>query len=157
MNRMSEFCAGGRPRTGGWPAGAHRDALRSVPIIAALLFSTACKRKAEESIAYASRKVGLVMDVGGRGDQSFNDSALRGLELWAAGMKFANGSYEPAPPKEIAASIPQNLTGVVEPLPVKPLVLQSKAQEDYQPNLQLLIDKGCDLTVGVGFMLENAV
>jgi len=27
-------------------------------------------------------KVGLVTDVGGRGDQSFNDSALRGLEAW---------------------------------------------------------------------------
>src|SRR5207244_1753361 len=99
----------------------------------------------------------LVTDVGGRGDQSFNDAALRGLELWAAGSKFVNGNYEPAPKKEIDASIPADLKGVVSQLPVKPLVLQSKAQEDYQPNLQLLIDKGCDLTVGVGFMLENAV
>ncbi len=40
---------------------------------------------------------------------------------------------------------------------MKPLVVQSKAQEDYQPNLQLLVDQGADLMVGVGFMLENAV
>jgi basic membrane protein A len=40
---------------------------------------------------------------------------------------------------------------------VKPLVVQSKAQEDYQPNLLLLIDQGAELTIGVGFMLENAV
>jgi basic membrane protein A len=101
--------------------------------------------------------VGLVTDVGGRGDQSFNDSALRGLELWAAQTRFDNGKYEAIPKKEIAASIPADLKEMIAPLPVKPLVLQSKAQEDYQPNLQLLVDKGCDLTVGIGFMLENAV
>jgi basic membrane protein A and related proteins len=101
--------------------------------------------------------VGLVTDVGGRADQSFNDSALRGLELWAAQTRFDNGKYEAIPKKEIAASIPADLKEMIAPLPVKPLVLQSKAQEDYQPNLQLLVDKGCDLTVGIGFMLENAV
>src|SRR5579871_6882745 len=99
--------------------------------------------------------VGLVTDVGGRGDQSFNDSALRGLELWAAQTRFDNGKSEAVPQKEIAASIPLDLKEMIAPLPVKPLVLQSKAQEDYQPNLQLLVDKGCDLTVGIGFMLEN--
>ena len=36
-------------------------------------------------------------------------------------------------------------------------MLQSKAQEDYEPNLQLLVDQGAALTIGVGFMLENAV
>jgi basic membrane protein A and related proteins len=102
-------------------------------------------------------QVGLVTDLGGRGDQSFNDSALRGLELWAAGSRFSNGAYEPVSKQELESSIPADLRGTVTPLPVKPMVLQSKAQEDYQPNLQLLVDKGCDLTVGVGFMLENAV
>ena len=40
-------------------------------------------------------QVGLVTDLGGRGDQSFNDSALRGLEMWAAGSRFKDGAYEP--------------------------------------------------------------
>ncbi|MBL8955233.1 MAG: BMP family ABC transporter substrate-binding protein, partial [Myxococcaceae bacterium] len=110
-----------------------------------------------DKAAPKSIQVGLVTDLGGRGDQSFNDAALRGLELWASGQKLLNGNYVDAEPRELDASIPADLKSVVQKLPVKPLVLQSKAQEDYQPNLQLLVDKGCDLTVGVGFMLENAV
>src|SRR6266849_2496512 len=160
MNRMSEFCAGGRPRTRGWPAGAHRDALRSVPIIAALLFSTACKRKAEESIAYASRKVGLVMDVAGRGDQSFNDSALRGLELWAAGKKYTNHTYRDLSGDELQRSIPAELASLRPPirkLPVTALVIQAKGQEDYEPSLQLLVEQGAGLTIATGFLLQNAL
>ena len=105
-------------------------------------------------------KVGLVTDVGGRGDQSFNDSALRGLELWAAGLKFQGGGYTAASPEEIRASVPPGVTGRgirIEPLGVTPLVLQSKSQEDYEPNLQLLADQGAELVVGTGFMLENAI
>src|SRR6187402_3062547 len=59
--------------------------------------------------APAGPKVGLVTDVGGRGDQSFNDSALRGLELWAGGKKFAGGGYQDAPADEVKASVPQDL------------------------------------------------
>jgi basic membrane protein A len=101
--------------------------------------------------------VGLVTDVGGRGDQSFNDSALRGLETWAAGARFVGGAYEKLPGPARDTTIPAELKGRITPLHVKPLVVQSKAQEDYQPNLQLLVDQGAGLTVGVGFMLENAV
>jgi basic membrane protein A and related proteins len=132
-----------------------------------LAFAVACKKsdssgssgpaKTGDKPAPKEIQVGLVTDLGGRGDQSFNDAALRGLELWAAGVQFENGSYVQAPKQVVDSSIPADLKGVVTPLPVKPLVLQSKAQEDYQPNLQLLVDKGSDLTVGVGFMLENAV
>ena len=35
----------------------------------------------KESAAKSKLKVGLVFDVGGRGDKSFNDSAYNGLEL----------------------------------------------------------------------------
>lgn len=101
--------------------------------------------------------IGLVTDVGGRGDQSFNDSALRGLESWAAGAKFQGGSYAPLPDAERDATLPADLKARVTKLAVKPLVVQSKAQEDYQPNLQLLVDQGAGLVVGTGFMLENAV
>jgi basic membrane protein A len=101
--------------------------------------------------------VGLVTDVGGRGDQSFNDSALRGLETWAAGVRFVSGGYETLPSAARDLTLPLELKARVTPIPVKPLVVQSKAQEDYQPNLQLLVDQGAALTIGVGFMLENAV
>jgi len=139
--------------------------LRSFALCLALA-AAGCKKPEENKApvkhagdkpAAKSIQVGLVTDLGGRGDQSFNDAALRGLEIWAAGQKMVNGNYVPVPAHELDSSIPADLKGVVTPLPVKPLVLQSKAQEDYQPNLQLLVDKGCDLTVGVGFMLENAV
>ena len=105
-------------------------------------------------------KVGLVTDIGGRGDQSFNDSALRGLELWAAGKSFTGSGYRDATAEEIRASVPPDLANLqppIERLPIAPLVLQSKAQEDYEPNLQLLVDQNVGLAIGTGFMLENAV
>jgi basic membrane protein A len=39
-------------------------------------------------------KVGLVFDIGGRGDQSFNDSAYRGLE-WASKLGISHVEIEP--------------------------------------------------------------
>lgn len=102
-------------------------------------------------------RVGLVTDVGGRGDQSFNDSALRGLELWAADSVHAGSNYRRARPEERKASIPERLAARVTPLVVNPAVLQSKSPEDYEPNLQILVDQGVSLAIGVGFLLENAV
>jgi basic membrane protein A and related proteins len=105
-----------------------------------------------------SLKVGLVTDVGGRGDHSFNDSALRGLELWGAGKKMEGGGYKDASPEELKETLQQDLaTRGIAPVGVTPVVLQSKVPEDYEPNLQLLVDQGVSLAVGVGFMLENAV
>jgi basic membrane protein A len=104
-------------------------------------------------------KVGLVTDVGGRGDHSFNDSALRGLELWGAGKKMEAGRYVDASPEELKATLVQDLgsRGIAPVAGVTPVVLQSKVAEDYEPNLQLLVDQGVAMSVGVGFMLESAV
>ncbi|NVJ09965.1 BMP family ABC transporter substrate-binding protein, partial [Myxococcus sp. AM001] len=104
--------------------------------------------------------VGLVIDVGGRGDHSFNDAALRGLELWAAGKRYEGGKYVDATPAEVRQSLPPHLAADAarfKTLAIQPIVLQSKAQEDYVPNLQLLVDQGARLTVGNGYMLANAV
>ncbi|NOJ79884.1 BMP family lipoprotein [Myxococcus xanthus] len=104
--------------------------------------------------------VGLVIDVGGRGDHSFNDAALRGLELWAAGKRYEGGKYVDATPDEVRQSLPPHLSSdaaSLKALAIQPIVLQSKAQEDYVPNLQLLVDQGARLTVGNGYMLANAV
>src|SRR5947209_9641106 len=92
--------------------------------------------------------VGLALDVGGRGDQSFNDGALRGLEAMAAGVRYTAHGYEPLAGDYVG---PAHL-GIPPPL-----VLSGKAQEDYEPNLQLLVDKGVSLVIAVGFMMEPAV
>lgn len=116
--------------------------------------------KPPEPPAAKTYKVGLVIDVGGRGDHSFNDAALRGLETWAAGKRYEGGSYVPAPAEEVKASITPDLANLQPPItaqPIEPLVIQSKSPEDYEPNLQLLVDQGADLTVGNGFLLESAV
>lgn len=127
---------------------------RLLALVTAALCLVGCKR----AHAPTGTTVGLVSDVAGRGDQSFNDSALRGLELWSAGKLYAGGEYRAATAHEREASIPQALAGRVgAPLPVTPMVLQSNSQEDYEPNLQLLVSRGAQLTIGTGFMLENAV
>lgn len=103
-------------------------------------------------------KVGLVTDVGGRGDQSFNDGALRGLEMWAAGKKYTAGGYQPLSDADLGASVPLSLKqSGIKALGVTPVVLTSKAQEDYEPNLGLLVTEKVGLAVGVGFMIENAL
>jgi basic membrane protein A len=136
--------------------------LRLQVVVLLAVVCSACKKSDGPAApggapAVKLRSVGLVTDVGGRGDQSFNDSALRGLELWAANVQSVGGRYEVVAPDSRAKLLPGALAATLTPLPVKPLVMQSKAQEDYQPNLQLLVDQGADLVVGTGFMLENAV
>jgi len=107
-------------------------------------------------------KIGLVTDVGGRGDKSFNDSALRGLEAWAAGLKMVAGvGYQPLTDEEYNKSITDEAPDLVDrgikKYDVEPLVLESKANEDYVPNLKKLADEGAKLVIGVGFMLTDAI
>jgi basic membrane protein A len=121
--------------------------------LALLALLGGCKKK------QPAHTIGLSLDVGGRGDQSFNDGALRGLEQMAAGLKYTAHGYEPLSDAEYAASLPPDLKGQSFPhlkIP-PPLVLSGKAQEDYEPNLQLLVDQGVELVVAVGFMMEPAV
>jgi len=102
--------------------------------------------------------VGLALDVGGRGDQSFNDGVLRGLENMAAGLRYTPRGYEPLPDPDYRLLLPPDLRS--RPFPhlgiPPPIVLQGKAQEDYEPNLRLLAAQGADLVVAVGFMMEPA-
>ena len=151
---------------------APRPSLLRLSLMSALVLVSACKKESDAKTEGASKasaqgapavqgktlKVGLVTDVGGRGDHSFNDSALRGLELWGAGKKMEGGSYKDASAEELKGTLVQDLaTRGITPQPITPVVLQSKVAEDYEPNLQLLVDQGAALSVGVGFMLEGAV
>jgi basic membrane protein A len=146
---------------------------RSLSVFVSLSLVLACKSQKEEPPAPAKApapaaaapapekpKIGLVLGLGGRGDQSFNDSALRGLEMWAAGTKYEEHAYKQATPEELQASLGPELakrTPAITPLGVTPTVVQSQVPEDYEPNLQLMMEQGVSLTVAVGFMLENAV
>jgi basic membrane protein A len=106
----------------------------------------------------AKLKIGLITDVGGRGDQSFNDSGLRGLETWAAGVKYSPSGYSPLSEDEFKATVPADVAGgQLAHLGVEPVVVQAKSQEDYEPDLQLSVDDGTALTVAVGFMFESSV
>lgn len=126
--------------------------------IVVLLGLCACKSGPRSLADQGKPKVGVVIDVGGRGDQSFNDGALRGLELWAAGLRYSASGYQAVTPAEVTASLPPELAVAgIKPLGITPVVLQAKAQEDYEPDLDMLAAEGVDLAIGVGFMLENAV
>jgi basic membrane protein A len=111
----------------------------------------------------ATVKIGLVTDVGGRGDQSFNDSAMRGLEIWAAKKSYVKGGgytamTDAAYKQSLADNAPDLGSRGIAPLTnVLPVVLESKEQTDYIPNLtKLAEDEGCKLVVAVGFMLSDA-
>lgn len=136
---------------------ARKLAVALLPLAFVLL--PGCKKSAHSGSADSGKRlVGLVSDVAGRGDQSFNDSALRGLERWAGGVVFTGNGYRKETSKELSASIPARFADLhIHPLAVRPLVLQSSSQEDYEPNLQLLVDRGTQLTIATGFMLANAV
>jgi basic membrane protein A and related proteins len=71
--------------------------------------------------------IGMVTDVGGLGDRSFNDSAYAGL---------------------IAAQ---------KQLHAETSVLQSKSASDYQPNLTVLANKEYDLIFAIGFLMAKDV
>jgi basic membrane protein A len=72
-------------------------------------------------------RIGMVTDVGGLGDRSFNDSAYAGL-MKAKATLHANTA-----------------------------VLQSKSASDYQPNLTVLANKEYDLIFAIGFLMAKDV
>ena len=77
--------------------------------------------------AEAPLKVGLVFDIGGKGDKSFNDSASRGLS-WAA-ADFG----------------------------IKRIELEPGVDADREVNLRNLAMLGYDMVIGVGFLFDDAI
>lgn len=71
--------------------------------------------------------LGMVTDVGGLGDKSFNDSAYRGLQEAQT---------------ELGAHI---------------AVLQSRSAADYQPNLSALTEQHLDMIYAIGFLMNKDV
>ena len=133
------------------------------PLLCALLAATACRRPPPAPRASGEKTIGVVTDVGGRGDQSFNDGALRGLEGWACGLAYGASGYRPLSEPERLAGVPADVieragaAGLPRVAGLRPYVLQARASEDYRPDLELLVSRHVALALGVGFMLEDAV
>src|SRR3954452_23342760 len=89
--------------------------------------STSGTSTAESTPAAKSIKVGLVTDIGGLSDRSFNQLANEGLER------------------------------AKSELGVETRVLVSKTDSDYIPNLSTLAQQKYDLVIGVGFLMAEAV
>lgn len=75
----------------------------------------------------ADFKVGMVTDVGGLGDQSFNDAAWRGLQK------------------------------AEEEFGIEITVVESSTMNDYVPNLISLAEQGYDMVWAIGFLMTDAL
>jgi len=117
---------------------------RPLHLLAALLLAATCtvvtacgsdddsssgggSTSSQSTPAPKSIKVGLVTDIGGLNDRSFNQLANEGLER------------------------------AKSELGVDTRVLVSKANSDYVPNLSTLAQQKYDLVIGVGFLMADAM
>lgn len=79
------------------------------------------------SFSQAELRVGMVFDIGGKGDQSFNDSAFRGIQ-WAA-----------------------------EEFGISHIEIEPGADADRETGLRMIASQGFDYIIGVGFLFEDAI
>ncbi len=79
---------------------------------------------------FAQIKVGLVTDIGGIDDKSFNQGTWEGIVRFAVDNKLPKANYK---------------------------YLQSSAEADYVPNLATFADEKLDLIVAPGFLFNNAM
>jgi basic membrane protein A len=96
-----------------------------------------------EPTVEAKYKIGIVFDIGGRGDQSFNDSAYNGMKLIAEEVK----GYIKDDPSDV------NYGTEIE---LKYLEPQSGGQ-DREQLLRAQAEEGYDLMIGVGFLFTDAI
>lgn len=99
----------------------------TVAMSATVLVGCKSDNAASDSAATGVLSVGLVTDEGGINDKSFNQTANLGVEK------------------------------AVSDLGVSYKYVESAKKEDYEPNIQSLIDNGAQLTYAVGYQLADAV
>lgn len=75
----------------------------------------------------ADFKACMVSDAGGFDDQSFNQAAYSGL------------------------------TGARDSLGIEIAEAESQSDADFAPNIDAMVQQGCNLTIGAGFLLEDAI
>lgn len=91
-----------------------------------ILFALGCGQK-EKEVGEKLFKVGLVFDVGGKGDKSFNDAAYRGVSQAATEFPMEFVEFEPG------------------------------EDADRESGLRKLARGGYDLVIGVGFLFTDAI
>jgi basic membrane protein A len=104
-----------------------RRSLPILPFVLLLVALVAASSSANSTPAHAAIRVGLVTDIGGLNDRSFNHLAYVGLQR------------------------------AQSQLGVQGRALTSKANSDYVPNLSSLARQNYDLVVAVGFLMADAV
>ena len=102
---------------------------KTVAIILALcmVFALCACGKSASGNAAAKIKIGMVTDVGGVNDKSFNQTSWEGLQALQAEDPTVEVKY-----------------------------LESKTDADYQTNINTFVDDGYDLIICVGYMLADA-
>ncbi len=108
-----------------------------------LMGGCAKKERAAEKPVGPEYKIGIVFDVGGRGDKSFNDSAYRGLVMLA---EEYDGFIKDDPSKVDHGNRVQ--LKYLEPKP---------GGQDREILLRVLAEDGYDLVIGVGFMFTDSI
>ncbi|MDP6797852.1 MAG: BMP family ABC transporter substrate-binding protein [Candidatus Krumholzibacteria bacterium] len=100
---------------------------RAIPILFLALLLLSCGKTGENKEADNSLRVGMVFDIGGKGDRSFNDSAWRGLEKACEDFGIRSVEFEPG------------------------------QDSDREQGLRKLAERGFDLVIGVGFLFSDAI
>jgi basic membrane protein A len=96
-------------------------------VVAAMVLAMACGGTSGGGTPAKTYKIGLVTDIGGLNDKSFNHLADLGLEKAKTELKVQGD------------------------------VKESKSGDDYIPNLADFATKKYDLVIGVGFLMQEAV
>ena len=81
----------------------------------------------EESSAASDIKIGMVADLGGINDESFNQSAWEGLQQ------------------------------AQKDLGIEIKVIESKQASEYLPNMESLLDEDVDMVIGVGYTMKEDI
>lgn len=92
-----------------------------------MVFALCACGQAAAPAASAKVRIGMVTDVGGVNDKSFNQTSWEGLQALAKEDSRFEVNY-----------------------------LESKTDADYQTNINTFIDEGYDLIISVGYMLADA-
>jgi len=96
-------------------------------VVASLALTIGGCTRGEQSEEPGTFRVGMVFDVGGKGDKSFNDSAYRGLLHAADDFKVEHTEFEPG------------------------------QDADREVGLRKLAQAGYDVIIGVGFLFSDAI
>ena len=104
-----------------------RAVLGTGALALASAFVPARREQARARGPLARFRVGLVFDVGGRGDKSFNDAAYEGISRAARELGVTTEILEPA------------------------------GAEDREAAMRLFAARGCDLVFGVGFIFSTDI